>query len=82
MKSGVVTPTVPEDGKAHKAVQTDLHLTVHSEQSPESADLQLDIQPGTSKTESFPPDTSPKDPPPSSPVMDLETDFPSGERSD
>ncbi|XP_072220783.1 zinc finger MYM-type protein 4-like isoform X2 [Leuresthes tenuis] len=75
MKSGVVTPTVPEDGKSHKAVQTD--LTVPSEQSPEPADLQLDIQPGTSKTESFPPDTSPKDPPPSSPVMDLETDFPS-----
>ncbi|XP_041828802.1 zinc finger MYM-type protein 4-like isoform X2 [Melanotaenia boesemani] len=77
MKSEMVAFTIREDDKAHKAVQTELLLTVCSESTTESADPQLDNQPETSKTVSDFPATSSKDQPPSSPMMDLETDFPS-----
>ncbi|XP_047466994.1 zinc finger MYM-type protein 4-like isoform X2 [Mugil cephalus] len=60
-----------------KAVQADLPPTSSSEMCTESDDPQLNAQPETSKTTSALPTASPGDQPPSSPAMDLETDFPS-----
>lgn len=81
MKSQVVAPIICENKNTQKAVQADLPNSVGSEKSTESADPQLNTQPG-STTASDPPTTSMEQQPPSSPVMDLETDFPSGEISD
>lgn len=81
MKSEVVTPISCENEETQKAVQADLPLTVSSERSTESADPQLDTKPEETTTTSDPPTTSAEDQPPSSPMMDLETDFPSGETS-
>ncbi|XP_018550686.1 LOW QUALITY PROTEIN: zinc finger MYM-type protein 4 [Lates calcarifer] len=83
MKSQVVAPIICENKNTQKAVQADLPNSVGSEKSTESADPQLNTQPG-STTASDPPTTSMEQQPPSSPVMDLETDFPSeplGQRS-
>lgn len=77
MKSEVVTPISCENEETQKAVQADLPLTVSSERSTESADPQLDTKPEETTTTSDPPTTSAEDQPPSSPMMDLETDFPS-----
>uniref|UniRef100_A0A8C4I846 TRASH domain-containing protein n=1 Tax=Dicentrarchus labrax TaxID=13489 RepID=A0A8C4I846_DICLA len=62
LKSDVVTPIVRENEKTQKPVQADLPVTVSSERSTESADPQLNTC---------------EHQPPSSPMMDLETDFPS-----
>ncbi|XP_022057327.2 zinc finger MYM-type protein 4 isoform X4 [Acanthochromis polyacanthus] len=75
-RSELVAPTLCEDEETEKAVQADLPLPVSSDRSTESADPQIITQPETSKTTSDPPTTSAQDQPPSSPVMDLENDFP------
>lgn len=67
IKSELVTPVICKDEETPKAVQADQPCTVSTERNTESTDPQLDTQP--------PP--LPLLPP--SPVMDLETDFPSGE---
>ncbi|XP_044023735.1 zinc finger MYM-type protein 4-like isoform X3 [Siniperca chuatsi] len=77
MKSEVVTPIIREDEEPQKAVQAKLPLTVSSERSTESTDPQLNTQPEGSTTTSDPPTTSAEHQPPSSPMMDLESDFPS-----
>ncbi|TKS86291.1 Zinc finger MYM-type protein 4 [Collichthys lucidus] len=77
MKSDVVTPIIREDEKTQKAVQVDLPLLASSERSTESTDAQPDTQAeGSTATSDPPPTTSAEDQPPSSPMMDLETDFP------
>lgn len=81
MKFKVVDPTICEDEKPGKAVQADMPLAVSTGRSTESADGQLNAQPETSKAVSNPSTTSTSDQPPSSPLMDLESDFPSGEIS-
>lgn len=81
MKSDVVTPIIGEDEETQKAVQTDLPLAVSSERSTESTDPQLNTQPEESTTTSDTPTSSTEHQPPSSPMMDLETDFPPGETS-
>lgn len=80
IKSPAVAPIIREDEDTQKAVQADLPFTVNSERSAESTDLQLNAQAG-SRTTSEPPTTSAEHQSPSSPMMDLETDFPSGEIS-
>ncbi|XP_045918869.1 zinc finger MYM-type protein 4 isoform X3 [Micropterus dolomieu] len=77
MKSEVVTPIIREDEETQKAVQAELPVTVSSERSTESTALQLNTQPEGIATTSHPPATSAEHQPPSSPLMDLETDFPS-----
>ncbi|XP_035529892.1 zinc finger MYM-type protein 4-like [Morone saxatilis] len=77
LKSDVVTPIVRENEKTEKPVQADLPVTVSSEKSTESADPQLNTQSEESAMTSDPPTTSGEHQPPSSPMMDLETDFPS-----
>lgn len=81
MKSEVVFPTICEDEGTQKAVQADLPPPNSSEVCTESDDPQLNTQPETSKTISNLPTASVDDHPPSSPMMDLETDFPSGKTS-
>lgn len=81
MKSEVVTPIIREDEETQKAVQAELPVTVSSERSRESTALPLNTQPEGIATTSHPPATSAEHQPPSSPLMDLETDFPSGETS-
>ncbi|XP_071327127.1 zinc finger MYM-type protein 4-like isoform X2 [Trachinotus anak] len=71
MKSQVVSPTIHEDEDTQKAAQADL-----SERSTESTDPPLNPQ-QASMTSNNPPATSAEHQPPSSPMMDLETDFPS-----
>ncbi|KAM9341227.1 zinc finger MYM-type protein 4-like [Symphorus nematophorus] len=66
-----------EDEETHKAVQADLPLIVCSERSAESTVPQLHTQSEESLSTSDPPTTSAEYQPPSSPLMDLETDFPS-----
>lgn len=73
IKSNIVTPIICEDEETKKAVQADPSFTVSTDKSTESTGPQLNPQPEGSTT-------SAKQPP-SSPVMDLETDFPSGEIS-
>lgn len=75
-----VTPVIREDEETQKAAQADLPLTVSSEKSHKSAESQLNTQSEGSTTTSDPPTTS-EHQPPASPMMDLETDFPSGETS-
>ncbi|XP_063764938.1 zinc finger MYM-type protein 4 isoform X8 [Eleginops maclovinus] len=75
-ESEEVNPIICEDEEAEKAVQADLPLTVSSERSTESSDLQFSIQPEVT-TLIEPPTTSAELHPPSSPMMDLETDIPS-----
>lgn len=72
MKSDPVPPVIREDEDTQKAVQADLSFNVSTERSTESTDPQLSDQPGRS--------TASTEQPPSSPMMDLETDFPAGER--
>lgn len=81
MKSDGVTPIIGEDEETQKAVQADLPPAVSSERSTESTDPQLNTQPEESTTTSDPPTSSTEHQPPSSPMMDLETDFPPGETS-
>ncbi|XP_039994097.1 zinc finger MYM-type protein 4 isoform X2 [Xiphias gladius] len=76
IKSPAVAPIIREDEDTQKAVKADLPFTVNSERSAESTDLQLNAQAG-SRTTSEPPTTSAEHQSPSSPMMDLETDFPS-----
>ncbi|XP_023287336.1 zinc finger MYM-type protein 4-like [Seriola lalandi dorsalis] len=66
-RSQVVTPIIHEDEDTQKAVQADPPFTVSSERSTDSTDPQLNAQPTTSAEHQ----------PPSSPMMDLETDLPS-----
>ncbi|KAF1375130.1 hypothetical protein PFLUV_G00236280 [Perca fluviatilis] len=86
MNTEVVTPITREE----KAVQADLPLTpekspestdpqlsTQPERSPESTDPQLSTQPEETTATSDPPTTSAEHQPPSSPMMDLETDIPS-----
>lgn len=73
MKSDIVPPVIREDEDTQKAVQADLSFSVSTERSTESTDPQLSAQPGES--------TASTEQPPSSPMMDLETDFPPGEKS-
>lgn len=75
-KSHVVPPII-EDEETQKAAQADPSVPVNSERSTESTDP----QPEESTTTSAPPTSSVEHQPPSSPIMDLETDFPSGETS-
>ncbi|KAM8736654.1 zinc finger MYM-type protein 4-like isoform 2-T2 [Acanthopagrus schlegelii] len=77
MKSDAITPIICEDGGTQKAVQADLPLNVSSERTTESNDPPLNTQTEESMTTSTTPTTSTEDQPPSSPMMDLETDFPS-----
>lgn len=79
MKSDAITPIICEDGGTQIAVQADLPLNVSSERTTESNDPPLNTQTEESMTTSTTPTTSTEDQPPSSPMMDLETDFPSGE---
>ncbi|XP_029315832.1 zinc finger MYM-type protein 4 isoform X2 [Cottoperca gobio] len=74
-KSEVVTPITREDEET-KAVQADLPLIVSSERSTELTDHQLSTEQEETPT-SEPPTTSAELQPPSSPMMDLETDIPS-----
>lgn len=66
-----VTPIICEDKDPQPAAQGDLLFSASTERSTESTDPRLNAQPegSTTSTEQLP----------SSPVMDLETDFPSGE---
>ncbi|XP_040916228.1 zinc finger MYM-type protein 4 isoform X2 [Toxotes jaculatrix] len=73
IKPQVVAPIIREDEDTQK--QANLPFTTSLEGSTESADPQLDAQPGSTTTND-PPTTSAEDQPPSSPLMDLETDFP------
>lgn len=77
----VAAPT-HEDEETLKAVQDGLSLSVCALKSQESHDTWLDNQLEMSITECDLPATSAKDQSPSSPVMDLETDFPPGEKLD
>lgn len=77
----VVTPIIQEEEETQKAAQAELPLTVSSERGTDSTDPQLNTQPEGSTTTSDPPTTSAEHQPPSSPIMDLETDFPTGETS-
>ena len=79
MKSDAIMPIICEDGGTQIAVQADLPLNVSSERTTESNDPPLNTQTEESMTTSTTPTTSTEDQPPSSPMMDLETDFPSGE---
>uniref|UniRef100_A0A8C2XL09 TRASH domain-containing protein n=1 Tax=Cyclopterus lumpus TaxID=8103 RepID=A0A8C2XL09_CYCLU len=76
VKSEAVPPKIREDEETEKAVQADLPLTVSAESIPESSDPQLHTQPEGTTTTSDPPCTSAEPQPPSSPMMDLETDIP------
>ncbi|XP_029349151.1 zinc finger MYM-type protein 4 isoform X2 [Echeneis naucrates] len=69
VKSQVATPTICEDEDSQKAGQAEKPFAVSSERT-ESAEAKLNAQP------SSPPTTSAEHQPPSSPLMDLETDFP------
>ena len=77
--SDAITPIICEDGGTQKAVKADLPLNVSSERTIESTNPPLDTQTEESMTTSNPPTTSTEHQPPSSPLMDLESDFPSGE---
>ena len=81
MTSKVVAATIHEDEETPKAVQDGLPFSICSVKSKESDDTQLVNQPEMSNTDD-PPATNAKDQPPPSPVMDLETDFPTGEKLD
>ncbi|KAM6912784.1 zinc finger MYM-type protein 4-like [Xenentodon cancila] len=72
MKPDAAAPPTHEDERTLKAVQDDLLLNICSVKSRKPDDTELDNKPEMSN----PPATSAKDQPPSSPVMDLETDFP------
>uniref|UniRef100_A0A3Q0TCB0 Si:ch211-266o15.1 n=1 Tax=Amphilophus citrinellus TaxID=61819 RepID=A0A3Q0TCB0_AMPCI len=74
MKSEVVAPTVPHHEEAQKEEEepADLPLTQSSEKSPETADP----EPEMSKMTSDPAASCAEDQPPTSPMMDLESDFP------
>ncbi|XP_068437013.1 zinc finger MYM-type protein 4-like isoform X2 [Clinocottus analis] len=74
--SEAVNPIIREDEETEKAVQADLPLTVSAESITESTDAQLHTQPERTMTTSDPPSTSAEPQPPSSPMMDLETDIP------
>ncbi|KAJ4939910.1 hypothetical protein JOQ06_029346 [Pogonophryne albipinna] len=76
MESEVVAPMIREVEETEKTAQADLPLTVSSERSTESSDPQLSTQPEVTTTTSEPPTTSAELQPPSSPLMDLETDVP------
>lgn len=76
MKSDVVDPKFNEDQEAQTAVQADLPIALNLERSTESADPPLNTQPEES---TMMPASSTEDENPSSPMMDLETDFPPGE---
>ncbi|XP_069391850.1 zinc finger MYM-type protein 4 isoform X6 [Paralichthys olivaceus] len=82
VESQVVDPTIRENEDTPKAVQADLPLTVSSERSTGSSEPQVEVQPESTTTSEPPttnesPTTSAEHQPPSSPMMDLETDFPS-----
>ncbi|KAG7237225.1 hypothetical protein INR49_032558 [Caranx melampygus] len=64
-----------EDGGSQKSVLTDLPSTASSDMSTESVEPPLNAQPSI-MTSSNPPTTSAEHQPPSSPMMDLETDLP------
>lgn len=72
--SDAITAIICEDGGIQKAVQADLPLNASSERTIESTN-----QTEESMTTSNLPATSTEHQPPSSPMMDLESDFPSGE---
>ncbi|XP_069029053.1 zinc finger MYM-type protein 4-like isoform X1 [Embiotoca jacksoni] len=76
-KSVVVAPTIREDAGTQTEVHSEPPQTVSSGTSTKSADPPVDTQPATSETVSDPPTTSAQEQPPSSPLMDLEADFPS-----
>ncbi|XP_044230878.1 zinc finger MYM-type protein 4 isoform X1 [Thunnus albacares] len=76
VESEVVPPIIHKDEETPKAVETHLPLTVSSEGSTESTVPQLNTQPEEGTTTSDPPTTSAEHQPPSSPMMDLESDFP------
>nr|XP_020477615.1 zinc finger MYM-type protein 4-like isoform X2 [Monopterus albus] len=73
MKPEVVIPIICEDEVTQKAVQADLPFTGSTEQSTDHP--QLNTQPEGNATSDLPA-ASAEHQPPSSPVMDLETDFP------
>lgn len=77
--SDAITAIICEDGGIQKAVQADLPLNASSERTIESTNPPLDTQTEESMTTSNLPATSTEHQPPSSPMMDLESDFPSGE---
>ncbi|XP_035466662.2 zinc finger MYM-type protein 4 isoform X3 [Scophthalmus maximus] len=78
-KSQVVDPVITEEEDTQKA---DLPSTESPERGAESTDPLPDAQPGTTTTTTSDlPTTSVEQQPPSSPMMDLEMDFPSGRRS-
>ncbi|KAM9842309.1 zinc finger MYM-type protein 4-like [Aulostomus maculatus] len=71
-----VVPPVPKDGEVPKAAEDNLLLPESSEGGIESTAPPVDPQPEASLPASDPPTTSAVDQPPSSPIMDLEADFP------
>lgn len=77
MKSEVVAPTIPHHGETLREEEdrADLPLTQTSEKNPEAADP----EPETSQMTTDPPASCADDQPPTSPMMDLENDFPSSE---
>lgn len=77
MKSEVVAPTIPHHAETlrEEEDQADLPLTQISEKNPEAADP----EPETSQITTDPPASCADDQPPTSPMMDLENDFPPSE---
>ncbi|XP_031722562.1 zinc finger MYM-type protein 4-like isoform X3 [Anarrhichthys ocellatus] len=75
-KSEAVTSIIREDEETENAVQAVLPLTVSAESITESTDPQPNTEPEGTTTTSDPPSTSAEPQPPSSPMMDLETDIP------
>ncbi|KAK2891529.1 hypothetical protein Q8A73_017194 [Channa argus] len=75
MKSEVVNPIVSEDEKTQMATQANLTFTGSTENITVSADPQLNALPERIATSDPPPSIS-TEYPPSSPIMDLESDFP------
>nr|XP_012776789.3 zinc finger MYM-type protein 4 isoform X1 [Maylandia zebra] len=75
MKSEVVAPTIPHHGETLREEEdrADLPLTQTSKKNPEAADP----EPETSQMTTDPPASCADDQPPTSPMMDLENDFPS-----
>ncbi|KAI3367946.1 hypothetical protein L3Q82_026768, partial [Scortum barcoo] len=76
MKSQVVIPLIREDERTLRAAQAKLPLTVSSERRKDSSDPKLNTQAEGNTTTVDTPTTSAEHQPPSSPVMDLESDFP------
>ncbi|XP_068607968.1 zinc finger MYM-type protein 4-like [Brachionichthys hirsutus] len=79
VKTSEVSQTIREEEETQKAVQAELPHPVSPQKSTESTDPHFNTRPEESTTSS---DPQTMEQPPSSPIMDLETDFPSGDTSD